>query len=78
MASRRAAESAYLFASGATTRFLLGSPRVFGLYGTRELAKATDGDEARLLVPLFACVETALLMAEPTVHDAAGPPVATG
>ena len=62
MASRRAAESAYLFASGATTRFLLGSPRVFGLYGTRELAKATDGDEARLLVPLFACVETALLM----------------
>ena len=58
--SRRAAASAFLFASSATTNYLLNSERVFGNCPEREATGPVDGDEARLLRCLESGVEAAM------------------
>jgi AcrR family transcriptional regulator len=65
--SRRAAVSAYLFASGASTQFLLNASRVMGGSDARGARGPSREDEARLLTALCAGIEATMAegVAEP-------------
>ncbi len=60
LSSRRNAASAYLFASGAATQFLLSGPRVFGESDVRGAPGPSRADEVRLLAMLHSGIEAAM------------------